>query len=193
MAKKTVSMLAIIASLCAVALAMALAGCNSEPQPAAEPTTGEIVTGYWELTDGTIGGDYISAERVEMMKSAGLTISCEFGDDSKFSISEFGTTLMSGTWEQQDGSPPVKVTDESGNEFPVEVLDTSHISLSVDGDELRFAKTDKENATRTDATVAGAVEEAINENRAKTRQASESAASTSANSNENPSGKESGN
>lgn len=159
----------VISIVIAIAAMTTIFGCSSPSSPEETKPEPRSIVGYWEVAGGVIEGDEITSDQIEMMKQAGLTISCEFTEDSKITMSEFGSVILTGTWEEVDESN-VTIKSDAGGKVSATFQDDTHIVLKVDEDALLFEKTDKENATQTDTVVASAVQDAINENRANANQ-----------------------
>lgn len=119
---------------CVLALAFALTGCSGGKDPKAN------FVGSWKLSGGTLEGEELTDEYMEMFEEWGLSCILVLDEDGTGSLDLF-SEVSDVKWEAKDTTTATITADGDSQDMK---LKDGKLVLEADGDELVFTKSDKD-------------------------------------------------
>lgn len=119
---------------CVLALAFALTGCSGGKDPKAN------FVGSWKLSGGTLEGEELTDEYMEMFEEWGLICILVLDEDGTGSLDLF-SEVSNVKWEAKDATTATITADGDSQDMK---LKDGKLVLEADGDELVFTKSDKD-------------------------------------------------
>lgn len=119
---------------CVLALAFALTGCSGGKDPKAN------FVGSWKLSGGTLEGEELTDEYMEMFEEWGLSCILVLDEDGNGSLDLF-SEVSDVKWEAKDTTTATITADGDSQDMK---LKDGKLVLEADGDELVFTKSDKD-------------------------------------------------
>lgn len=119
---------------CVLALAFALTGCSGGKDPKAN------FVGSWKLSGGTLEGEELTDEYMEMFEEWGLSCILVLDEDGTGSLDLF-SEISDVKWEAKDATTATITADGDSQDMK---LKDGKLVLEADGDELVFTKSNKD-------------------------------------------------
>lgn len=120
---------------CVLALAFALTGCSGGGK---DPKANFV--GSWKLSGGTLEGEELTDEYMEMFEEWGLSCILVLDEDGTGSLDLF-SEVSDVKWEAKDATTATITADGDSQDMK---LKDGKLVLEADGDELVFTKSDKD-------------------------------------------------